>query len=94
MEALKTNLPAIMPVRRDVHRAGGAACLADEPPADNGPRLILGQGVEPNVDHPPVAFAAETVNAAGDMAGLDPLCGTAGRIVACPFRVSTLHHAA
>jgi len=49
---------SVMPVWHDVHRTGDAALLADEAPTDHRPGLVLGQGVEPDVDHAPIATAA------------------------------------
>src|SRR5262245_35015158 len=40
-DALKTHLPSIMPVRRDVHRTRGTAHLAHEAPANARPRALI-----------------------------------------------------
>jgi hypothetical protein len=48
---------SVMPVWHDVHRTRDATFLADEAPADCRPGQILGQGIEPNIDHAPIANA-------------------------------------
>ena len=55
----------VMPVRHDVHRAGGATFLADEAPGDCRPGQILGQGVERDVDHASIAGAGRALDVAG-----------------------------
>ena len=76
----------VVPVRRDVHRAGRAALLAYEAPSDHGP-LILWERVEPDIDRAPVTFAAQAVNTTGDVPVGWPLRGTARWVVASPLRV-------
>ena len=68
---------SVMPVGHDIHRTGGAALLADEAPTDHRPGLVLGQGVEPDVDHAPIAVAARALDIAGHMAVGQPLCWAA-----------------
>jgi hypothetical protein len=59
---------SVMPVWHDVHRTGDAALLADETPTDHRPGLVLGQGVEPDVDHASIALSARTLEVAGYVA--------------------------
>jgi hypothetical protein len=61
-----------MPVWHDVHRTFDAAFLADEATADRRPRQSLGQGVEPDVDHPPIALTARTLDVAGHVTLSNP----------------------
>ena len=63
---------SVMPVRHDVHRTRGAAFLADEAPADRRPGQILGQDVQPDIDHAPIALAARTLDVAGHVTVGDP----------------------
>jgi len=72
---------SVMPVRHDVHRTGDAALLADEAPTDHRPGLVLGQGVEPDVDHAPIAVAARALDIAGHMAVGQPVCRAARRVL-------------
>jgi hypothetical protein len=44
-------------LRTPIHRTGGSALLADEAAGDHRPGEILGQGVEPDVDHASIANA-------------------------------------
>ena len=46
----RLSVYAIMPVGCDIHRAAGTADLADEPPPDARPGLILGQGIKPDIE--------------------------------------------
>jgi hypothetical protein len=50
----------------------------------------LGQGVEPDVDHAPIA---PTLDVAGHVTVGDPFRRTAGRVFACPSRLWSLGHA-
>jgi hypothetical protein len=63
---------SVMPVWHDVHRTGRSALLADEAPADDRPGLILGQGVQPDVDHAPIAVAARALDIAGHVTVGEP----------------------
>jgi hypothetical protein len=47
---------SVMPVRHDVHRTFDAAFLAEEATADRRPGQFLGQGVQPDIDHPSIAL--------------------------------------
>jgi hypothetical protein len=68
----------VMPVWHDVHRTCSATLLADEPPTDRRPGQILGQGVQPDIDHASIAFVARTFDAAGYVAVREPFRRTAG----------------
>jgi hypothetical protein len=59
---------SVMPIWHNVHRTYGAALLADEAPADCRPRQILGQGLQPDIDHASVALTARTLDVAGYVA--------------------------
>jgi hypothetical protein len=74
----------VMPVWYDIHRTGNATLLADEAPADRGPRQVLGQGVQLDIDHASIALAARTLDVAGHVAVDDPFRRTARRVFACP----------
>jgi hypothetical protein len=69
-----------MPVWQDVHRTGGAAFLADEAPGDCRSRQILGQGVQPNIDHPSIALG-RTLDIAGYVTASDPFRRSAKRAI-------------
>ena len=58
----------------------GAACRADEAPSDHRPRLVLGQGIQPDIDHASIALAARALDVAGHVAVGDPFCGSAERV--------------
>jgi len=62
----------VMPVWHDVHRTCGAAFLADKAPTDCRPGQVLGQGVQPNIDHTTIALAARTLDVAGHVTVGDP----------------------
>jgi len=81
---------SVMPVRYDVHRTGDAALLADEAPTDHRPGLVLGQGVEPDVDHAPITAAARTLDVAGHMTVGEPFCRAARWVFAGPSRLRSL----
>jgi hypothetical protein len=55
-----------MPVRHEVHRTFGAAFLADQAPTDLRPGQVLGQGIQPDIDHPPIALTAIADDSAAD----------------------------
>jgi hypothetical protein len=54
---------SVMPFWHDVHRTCGAAFLADKAPADRGPRHVLRQGVQPDINQ--TTAAAVTLDVAG-----------------------------
>ena len=68
----------VMPVWHDVHRTCGAAFLADEAPADRRPGQILGQGVQPDIDHASIAITARTLDVAGYVTVREPFGRAAG----------------
>jgi hypothetical protein len=63
---------SVMPVWHDVHRTRGAAFVADETPTDRRPGQVQGQGSQPDVDHPSIAFAARALDVAGHVTVGDP----------------------
>ena len=70
----------VMPVGHDVHRTRGAAFLADEAPGDCRPRQILGQGVQPDIDHASIALTARTLDVTGYVAVRDPFRRASWRV--------------
>jgi hypothetical protein len=66
----------VMPVRHDVHRSCGAAFLADETPADRRPGQILGEDIQPDVDHPSIALG-RALDVAGHVPFRDSFRGAA-----------------
>ena len=68
----------VMPVWHDVHRTCSATLLADETPTDRRPGQVLGQGVQPDIDHASIAFTARTLDVAGYVAVREPFRRTAG----------------
>jgi len=85
---------SVMPVWRDVHRTCGATFLADKAPADRRPRLVLGQGVQPDIDH--TIAAAVTLDVAGYVAVREPFRRASWRVVAghvarLPSRTGLMH---
>jgi hypothetical protein len=76
---------SVMPVRHDVHRTCDAAFLAEEVPTDRRPRQILGQGVQPDIDHPPIALTARTLDVAGHVTIREPFRRAAKWVFACPL---------
>jgi hypothetical protein len=74
-----------------VKMAGKGDLPAHKPPANARPRLILGQGIEPDIDHA-IATMAVTLDVAGNVPVSEPFGGTAGQIVAGPFGISATVH--
>ena len=72
---------SVMPVRHDVHRTGDAALLADEAPTDDRPRLVLGQGVQADIDHAAITLRARTLDVAGHVTVCNPICRAARRVL-------------
>jgi hypothetical protein len=70
----------VMPVRHDVNRAGRAAFGAQQVRADARPRLILGQGVQPDI-RLMLAVAVEALDRTGDVALGMPFRRTARRVM-------------
>src|SRR5438876_12420702 len=84
----------VMPVWGDVHRTCGAAFLTDEAPTDHRPRLVLGQGVEPDADHAAIATAARTLDVARNVPIGGPIYRAARWVFACRSRMPSRrgHH--
>jgi hypothetical protein len=78
---------SVMPVWYDVHRTCDATFLADEAAGDRRPRQVLGQRIQPDIDHAAVALTARALDVAGHMAVCDPFRRTARRVFACPSRL-------
>ena len=78
------------PVRHDVHRTYRAAFAADEAPIDRRTGQILGQGVEPDVDHASIALTPRTLDVAGYVTVGEPFCRTAGWVSVCSSRLWSL----
>ena len=82
---------SVTPVGHDVHRTCRAALLADEAPTDHRARLVLGQGVQADIDHAPIATALDV---AGYVTVREPFCRAARWVFARPSCVLSLrsHH--
>jgi hypothetical protein len=50
----------------------------------------LGQGIQPNIDHAPIALTARTLDVAGHVAVGDPFRRAARWVFACPSRLWSL----
>ena len=70
----------VMPVWHDVHRTCRATLLAAEAPSDRRPGQVLGQGVQPDIDHPSIALSARTLDVAGYVTVSDPFRWGAKRV--------------
>lgn len=69
-----------MPVRHDVNSTGRAALRAEQVGADPRPRLILGQGVQPDI-RLMLAVAVEALDRTGDVALGEPFRRAARRVM-------------
>ena len=74
---------SVIPVWHDVHRTRGAAFVADETPTDRRLGQVQGQGSQPDVDHPSIAFAARALDVAGHVTVGDPFRRRAKRVNVC-----------
>ena len=73
----------VMPVRHDVNSTGRAAFDTDQIAAHPRPRLILGQGVQPDI-RLILAVAVEALDRTGDVALGEPFRRTARRVMTGP----------
>jgi hypothetical protein len=80
---------SVMPIWHDVHRSCGTAFLADETPADRRPGQILGEGIQPDVDHPSITLG-RALDVAGHMTVGDPFRRAARWVFFCPSRLWSL----
>jgi hypothetical protein len=75
---------SVMPVAGDVHGTGRAAFPANEAAADFRPGQVLRQGVQSDIDHAAITFAAGTLDIAGYVPVRDPFRRTARRVFVRP----------
>lgn len=73
----------VMPIRNEVYSACGATNRAHRAPADARPWLILGEGVQPEIDQPNATVVA--LDIAGNVAVREPIGRTARRVAAGHF---------